>query len=64
MDILSQHLAQINQYYSSRESRWGYRLFLGGARHFGYYRPEDASHKFSDARNRQKYNPNLLKRLT
>lgn len=49
MDSLSQHLAQVNRYYSSRESQWGYRLFLGGARHFGYYRPEDASYKFSDA---------------
>lgn len=45
----SQHLTQVNHYYSSRESQWGYRLFLGGARHFGYYRPKDASYKFSDA---------------
>ena len=30
----------IRAYYSSIESRLGYRLFLGGTRHFGYYHSE------------------------
>ena len=29
----------LQQYYASLESRIGYRVFLGGARHFGYYEP-------------------------
>lgn len=29
--------AQLQSYYASLESRIGYRLFLGGTRHFGYY---------------------------
>ena len=27
----------LQEYYSTTESRLGYRIFLGGARHFGYY---------------------------
>ncbi len=29
----------LQSYYTSLESRIGYRLFLGGTRHFGYYQP-------------------------
>lgn len=29
----------LQRYYASFESRIGYRLFLGGTRHFGYYQP-------------------------
>lgn len=32
----------IQAYYNSLESRLGYRLFLGGTRHFGYYASEQA----------------------
>ncbi|GAD93383.1 conserved hypothetical protein [Paecilomyces variotii No. 5] len=31
------HNPQLQSYYQSLESRIGYRLFLGGTRHFGYY---------------------------
>jgi sterol 24-C-methyltransferase len=31
------HNAALQKYYASLESRIGYRLFLGGTRHFGYY---------------------------
>ena len=27
----------IISYYNTRESKWGYKLFLGGTKHFGYY---------------------------
>ena len=30
-------LEQVSDYYHTRESRWGYQLVLGGAKHFGYY---------------------------
>ncbi|KMP02777.1 hypothetical protein CIRG_02469 [Coccidioides immitis RMSCC 2394] len=32
--------APLQSYYASLESRVGYRLFLGGTRHFGYYDPD------------------------
>lgn len=32
---------EILNYYHSKESRWGYKLVLGGVKHFGYY-PEDS----------------------
>ena len=28
----------VQDYYATRESRWGYRLFLSNTRHFGYYK--------------------------
>lgn len=34
---MSAHNKQVIKYYSSKESRWGYRAVLGGTRHFGYY---------------------------
>lgn len=36
--IINQNAA-LQRYYSAIESRVGYRLFLGGTRHFGYYAP-------------------------
>ena len=33
------HNPSLQKYYSSLESRIGYRLFLGGTRHFGLYEP-------------------------
>jgi sterol 24-C-methyltransferase len=33
----------LQKYYASLESRIGYRLFLGGTRHFGYYATEKSS---------------------
>lgn len=33
------HSPQLQEYYGSWESRLGYRLLLGGNRHFGYYQP-------------------------
>jgi len=38
----SQHLPQVLQYYRSWESRLIYR-FLGGTKHYGYFRPGDPS---------------------
>lgn len=37
---LINHNPSLQSYYESLESRIGYRLFLGGTRHFGYY-PKD-----------------------
>ena len=37
---LINHNPSLQSYYSSPESRIGYRLFLGGTRHFGYYQPD------------------------
>lgn len=35
-------LPSIQDYYATRESRWGYKLFLGNTRHFGWYdRPSE-----------------------
>src|ERR1700761_5595098 len=34
------HSFQLQRYYASLESRAGYRLFLGGTRHYGYYRKD------------------------
>ena len=34
------HNPSLQSYYTSLESRIGYRLFLGGTRHFGYYQPD------------------------
>ena len=36
---LINHNPTLQSYYTSLESRIGYRLFLGGTRHFGYYQP-------------------------
>ena len=36
---LINHNPSLQSYYASPESRIGYRLFLGGTRHFGYYQP-------------------------
>lgn len=36
---LINHNPSLQSYYTSLESRVGYRLFLGGTRHFGYYQP-------------------------
>lgn len=36
---LINHNPSLQSYYTSLESRIGYRLFLGGTRHFGYYQP-------------------------
>jgi ubiquinone/menaquinone biosynthesis C-methylase UbiE len=33
-------LDQVRAYYRKKESRWGYRLFFSGVRHFGYYPTE------------------------
>ena len=37
---LINHNPSLQSYYTSLESRIGYRLFLGGTRHFGYYGPK------------------------
>ena len=37
---LINHNPTLQSYYTSWESRIGYRLFLGGTRHFGYYPPD------------------------
>ena len=37
---LINHNPSLQRYYTSLESRIGYRLFLGGTRHFGYYQPD------------------------
>ena len=36
---LIKHNPSLQRYYASLESRIGYRCFLGGTRHFGYYQP-------------------------
>lgn len=36
---LIKHNPSLQRYYASLESRIGYRCFLGGTRHFGYYPP-------------------------
>ncbi|RAH64381.1 SAM-dependent methyltransferase [Aspergillus aculeatinus CBS 121060] len=36
-ELLINHDSQLQSYYYSLESRIGYRLFLGGTRHFGFY---------------------------
>lgn len=33
--------SELQDYYNSRGSRWGYQLLLGGTRHFGLYLPGD-----------------------
>lgn len=35
----SAQIEEVRSYYGKRESRWGYRVLLGGNRHFGYYEP-------------------------
>jgi sterol 24-C-methyltransferase len=37
------HNPKLQSYYASLESRIGYRLFLGGTRHFGYYESPGSS---------------------
>ncbi|KAF2396116.1 2-heptaprenyl-1,4-naphthoquinone methyltransferase [Trichodelitschia bisporula] len=39
---LLKHHTKLQRYYNSLESRLGYRLFLGGTRHFGLYENENA----------------------
>jgi len=39
---LPKEYAGLQRYYNSLESRIGYRLFLGGTRHFGYYESKDS----------------------
>lgn len=51
MESESDKLERIRRYYLKRESRWGYRLLLGGVRHFGYYEP---GKRFITMRNAQK----------
>ena len=34
------NLPSVLDYYATRESRWGYKLFLANTRHFGYYRTD------------------------
>ena len=36
---LIDHNPSLQRYYATLESRIGYKLFLGGTRHFGYYQP-------------------------
>ena len=43
MLVSDQTSSTIRAYYNSLESRLGYRLFLGGTRHFGYYHSESSS---------------------
>ena len=38
-ESLIDHNPSLQSYYGALESRIGYRLFLGGTRHFGYYPP-------------------------
>ena len=40
-DELQNHFQQLQNYYASVESRIGYRIFLGGTRHFGFYKDEE-----------------------
>jgi ubiquinone/menaquinone biosynthesis C-methylase UbiE len=35
--MFNKNKKDIEKYYASRESRWGYRLLLDGTRHYGYY---------------------------
>lgn len=44
-DFLVNENPMLQKYYASFESRIGYRLFLGGTRHFGYY-PKSTSSPF------------------
>lgn len=39
---MKRQIEEILDYYHSKESRWGYKLVLGGVKHFGYY-PEGSS---------------------
>lgn len=39
---MKRQINEILDYYHSKESRWGYKLVLGGVKHFGYY-PEGSS---------------------
>lgn len=39
---MKRQIEEILSYYHSKESRWGYKLVLGGVKHFGYY-PEGSS---------------------
>lgn len=41
-----------SEYFESFDSRYGYRLVLGGTKHFGRYRPGDSPYAFSDAMRR------------
>src|SRR5438105_1601374 len=36
-ETLAKHYSQLQRYYSTLESRIGYRLLGGGTRHFGFY---------------------------
>jgi len=46
------HLRAVSRYYHEPESRLGYSLILGGTKHFGYYRPGDASWRLRAAMRR------------
>src|SRR5947207_1882373 len=39
---LSEDHTSLQRYYNSLESRIGYRVFLGGARHFAYYESKNS----------------------
>ena len=35
--VTVRHVDRLRRCYHRTESRWGYRLLLGGTKHFGYY---------------------------
>ena len=37
---------EVVRYYHKTESRWGYELFLGGPKHFGWYEPGERPSPF------------------
>jgi sterol 24-C-methyltransferase len=45
-DARARHVDEVIRYYRKTESRWGYELFLGGTKHFGYYEPGDRAWPF------------------
>lgn len=52
MSNVSQNARDVIRYYNKTESRWGYRLILGGTRHFGYYDPGVSKWSFQKAMRR------------
>lgn len=44
-----ENLKKIWRYYDRGESRIGYRLLLGGTKHFGYYEPGESMWNFRAA---------------
>lgn len=59
---VDENLKKIWRYYDRGESRIGYRLLLGGTKHFGYYEPGDATWNFHAAMRRME--DKLAEKLT